>query len=279
MRNPPALLCLTLLGALATGLATPCVGEEVTLVKAAQAGEWSTVSQLIGRASDNGSIDGAGPDGTAAIHWAVHARNAEMVDALIRAGANLNAANRYGQTPLSLAAIDGNGPLLEKLLQAGADPSAAEHALPEGQTLAMLAARTGSVEALTALASHHAIDVNAREQRDETTALMWAALAGRADAARYLLKLGADPELKSKLTDYPHLGNGVLLTAPGGRRFVRGPNAAAARRLDGVDVCRAQRRGRDRGRAGRGRRRFERARSARRIRVDACHHQWALGSG
>ena len=35
-------------------------------------------------------------DGTTALHWAVRARRPEMADLLIRAGANVSAANREG---------------------------------------------------------------------------------------------------------------------------------------------------------------------------------------
>jgi ankyrin repeat protein len=183
-------------------------------VSAAKAGQWSTVARLVDQPSGSVDANEREPDGTTALHWAVHARNAEAVRDLVRAGANLDAVNRYGESALSLAVRDGNASLLEFLLQSGADPAAAERALPDGQTLAMLAARTGSTAALKALSSHGAIDVNATEKRTETTALMWAALDDRADALRFLLGLGADPNLRSKRTDYPHLGNGVLLTAP-----------------------------------------------------------------
>jgi ankyrin repeat protein len=203
-----------LAGALSLAPHFASLGQEAALVSAAKAGQWNTVFRLVDQSSGRAAANEAEPDGTTALHWAVHGRNDEAVRDLVRAGANVDAVNRYGESALSLAVRDANASLVEFLLQSGADPAAAERALPDGQTLAMLAARTGSTDALKALASHAAVDVDARETRTETTALMWAALDDRADALRYLLRLGADPNLRSKQTDYPHLGNGVLLTAP-----------------------------------------------------------------
>ncbi len=50
-----------------------------------------------------------------ALHWATHHDDAEMVEQLLGAGANVQAANRYGVTPLSLACTNGNGALVERL--------------------------------------------------------------------------------------------------------------------------------------------------------------------
>ena len=41
-------------------------------------------------------------DGTTALHWAVQADDLEMTQLLVRAGANVNAANRFGVTPSRL---------------------------------------------------------------------------------------------------------------------------------------------------------------------------------
>ena len=49
---------------------------------------------------------------------------------LVRAGAKAKTANRYGSTPLELAAVNGSAAMIEVLLEAGADPNAA---LPEGR--------------------------------------------------------------------------------------------------------------------------------------------------
>ena len=160
------------------------------------------------------SIAAAGPDapsadGTTALHRAVSVGDVAKTESLIHAGADVNAANRYGVTPLSLAAAGGNARLVGALLTSGADPRKADAALHDGRTLLMLAARTGNVDALSLLVSKGA-DVNAAETRTGTTALMWAALENRADAVRVLAKAGANVNAKSTVTAYPHTPPGVI---------------------------------------------------------------------
>ena len=53
--------------------------------------------------------------------------DAELVDQLIRAGANVKAANRYGITPLYLACVNGNAAMIEKLLKAGRRRQRSQH--------------------------------------------------------------------------------------------------------------------------------------------------------
>ena len=83
-----------------------------------------------------------------ALHWATYQDDLEMAELLVRAGANVKAANRYGVTPLSLACTNGNGAMVELLLKAGADPNTP---LPGGETPLMTAARTGTLAAVKAL--------------------------------------------------------------------------------------------------------------------------------
>jgi ankyrin repeat protein len=54
--------------------------------------------------------------------------------------------------------------------------------------------------------------LNARETRTGTTAVMWAAVSNRGDAVRVLAEAGADVNVLSKITAYPHTQNGVLLS-------------------------------------------------------------------
>jgi len=51
------------------------------------------------------SSNAADPDGTTALHWAVYKNDADLVTKLIKDGANVNAVNEFGATPMSEAAV------------------------------------------------------------------------------------------------------------------------------------------------------------------------------
>jgi ankyrin repeat protein len=189
-------------------LPAQAAGPVPGLVAAVKAGDTGAVRALIARKSD---VNATEVDGTSALHWAVRAGDSEMTGLLIRAGARSNAANRYGVTPLSLAARNGRADLIDLLLTSNAGVKTAESTLPEGQTLLMLAARTGKVDALKRLIAAGS-DLNARETRTGTTAVVWAASGNHADALRALAEAGADLDVRSKVTTYPHTQNGVLLS-------------------------------------------------------------------
>ncbi len=140
-------------------------------------------------------------DGTTPLHWAVYQDDAETVGALLRAGANVKAANRYGVTPLSLACTNGNGVIVRLLLNAGANPN---DVLSGGETALMTAARTGKVDAVNTLLEHKA-EVNAKETKYKQTALMWAAAAGNVQVVEALLKAGADIHASSNAAFTPLL--------------------------------------------------------------------------
>ena len=112
---------------------------------------------------------------------------------LIRAGADVKAANSEGVTPLSMAALYGNAAMIDRLIKAGAD---AKQRGPNGETMVMLAARNGNPQAVTVLLEAGA-DVNARESIRGTTALMWAVEQKHPEAVKVLLAAGADPTAKS----------------------------------------------------------------------------------
>src|SRR5690606_26616289 len=112
--------------------------------------------------------------------WAVRSADGALISALLDAGADPGAANRYGMTPAHLAAVNGDASSLRALLVAGADPNAT---LPEGESLLLTAARTGAPDALAVLIEFGA-NVDARENWYGETALIWAAAENHPEAVR-----------------------------------------------------------------------------------------------
>ncbi len=161
------------------------------LVDAARNGDVDAVRSLLKGGADPNQ---AAPDGSTAVHWAVHGDNLAMLNALLAAGAKPDGVTRYKIAPLTLAAQNGNAALVERLLAAGANPDTASE---EGQTALMTAARNGSVAAVRALLKRGA-QVGLAESFRGQTALMFAAGEGNTDAAKLLLEFGAKLNERSK---------------------------------------------------------------------------------
>ena len=64
--------------------------------------------------------------GITALDWVAQSNDLTSADLLIRAGAHVNAANDYGVTALSLACSVGISPMVQKLLEAGANPNSTQ---------------------------------------------------------------------------------------------------------------------------------------------------------
>ncbi len=126
-------------------------------------------------------------DGTTSLDWAVRANDLKTAQSLLHSGADANAANRYGVTPLSLAATNASAPMVDLLLKAGAHST---------DSILMTAARTGNPEVVKMLLAHGA-QATARESSLGETALMWAAAENHPEAVRVLIEHGADPNARS----------------------------------------------------------------------------------
>jgi ankyrin repeat protein len=161
------------------------------LVDAARNGDLAAVRSLLKGGAD---VNEAAPDGSTAVHWAVHRDDLEMLNALLGAGAGPDRVTRYKVAPLTLAAQNGNTALIERLLDAGAKPDTVSQ---EGQTALMTAARNGSVTAVRALLRRGAAVGLAESVRGQT-ALMFAAGEGNTAAAGLLLEAGAELKGRSK---------------------------------------------------------------------------------
>jgi ankyrin repeat protein len=126
-------------------------------------------------------------DGTSPLHIAAYNDDLEAVQTLVRSGADVKAANRYGVTPLELACTNGNARMVEVFLKAGADPNTKA---PGGETALMTCARTGKVDAVKALLAAGA-DVQAKEAKRGQNALMWAAAEGNVETVEALIAAGS----------------------------------------------------------------------------------------
>jgi ankyrin repeat protein len=143
----------------------------------------------------------------------VRKQDVAIADQLIRAGADVQAANRYGVTPLAAASAEGHNELIRRLLEAGAHPNAPN---PEGETPLMLAARSGAAAGVKALLAHGA-DPRASEGWRGQDALMWASAEGHAEVVRLLIDAGAVVQKRSKAGFSP-----LLFAVRGGHPEVAG---------------------------------------------------------
>lgn len=184
-------------------LAISSWASDARIADAAQKGDAALVRALL---SQKEGVNAPQPDGSTALHWMVRADDLETVDVLIRAGANVAAANRRGVTPLDLACVNGSAAMIRKLLDAGANSNAAH---PDGLTPLMTAARTGNPDAVRVLLDKGAA-VNAKDIIAEQTALMFAVTENHLEAVRVLIDHGADVNARTLIVETPPATTGNL---------------------------------------------------------------------
>jgi ankyrin repeat protein len=179
---------------LAAGL-TAVSASDATVADAARLGDAAAVKALLKSGAD---VNAAQADGMTALHWAAQKGDAALAGMLLAAGANARATTRLGgYTPMHLASQAGHAKVVAALLASGAG---ADVVTATGASPLMLAARAGSVETAAHLVENGA-DVNASETTNGQTALMVAAGLNRADMVAYLLAHGADASVASRVVD------------------------------------------------------------------------------
>eukprot|EP01059_Diplonema_ambulator_P001510 TRINITY_DN11279_c0_g1_i1.p1 TRINITY_DN11279_c0_g1~~TRINITY_DN11279_c0_g1_i1.p1 ORF type:complete len:315 (+),score=58.31 TRINITY_DN11279_c0_g1_i1:93-1037(+) len=119
-----------------------------------------------------------------------------IVEALLSLGANVNAADELGFTPIA-AAVEHLG-VVEVLIHAGADVNTSDN---YHDTPLHHAANTSSTDLISLLVQHGA-KVN-RTNRNGDTPLHKAVVANRVDITQQLIQNGADPALRNKSGNTP----------------------------------------------------------------------------
>ncbi|KAJ3115228.1 hypothetical protein HDU96_001012 [Phlyctochytrium bullatum] len=120
------------------------------------------------------------------LFFALEEDNLEILQLLVQHGADLNSRYR-GDTALHRAAAKGRPEVVKLLLEFGADIEALNE---DGLTPLCAAARKGRCECMDVLLDAGA-NVDAVDSEDEKSALSWACADGRLDAVRLLIARGA----------------------------------------------------------------------------------------
>lgn len=169
-------------------------GNERPLMAAANAGKVEIMKLLVESGADlDASISVAVvgvhgemllPSGSTALHTAVYGNRVEALRFLIEAGANPNAADERGMTPLM--GVNGVN-VAEELIEAGADPGLADSG---GEIPLHFAAKYSNLDIIDRLLSKAPSTINCASI-DGVTPMSMAALKGQEKAVSHLLSLGA----------------------------------------------------------------------------------------
>ena len=220
---------------------------------AAMRGDAAAVQALIKAGTD---VKAAQGDGMTALHWTALNGDAATSGLLLTAGASTSAVTRLGNyTPLHLASSRGHAAVVATLLDAG---SAAAAVTDTGVQSLHLAAQAGSVEAVTMLLSRGA-DINVQDRTHGRSPLVFAASQNRVDVVKLLIARGADINRPTTVIDYVERARldaaeraerNRAITAATGRAVAEIPSVDPADRTQATAGAPAAGRGAAGGRAG-----------------------------
>ena len=130
-----------------------------------------------------------------------YAGNIKVVKLLLESGADIADRDQFGESALTAASKRGDAELVEALIEAGATMQSGGGFMPRSPLA--WAAEEGNVETIAVLLKHGA----GKDQKSLDTALFNAAVRGPIEAVRLLLNHGADPKAASGFAGYtPLLG-------------------------------------------------------------------------
>jgi ankyrin repeat protein len=164
--------------------------SQVSFIEAIKNDDPTTVKALITAGADVNAKD---KSGETPLHIAAVRGYNEITSLLINEGANINTRNKYGLTPLHAAAWSDHKETVELLIANGANINAKD---ADGVTPLHVSALSGAEKTITLLIDKGA-DINARN-KDGMTPLHAAALTGQKEVVELLINKGADINAKNK---------------------------------------------------------------------------------
>jgi uncharacterized protein len=176
---------------LACGVSRAAETIDLRLIHAARNQDANAVHALLAEKVD---VNARSSDGSTALLWSAHWNDIDTANLLLAAGADANAANDFHMTPLWQACTNADAAFVHALLKAGASPNAT---IATGETPLMTCSKTGSADAVRMLVEYGA-DVNAKEPKENQTALMWAAAERHPDVVKALIAAHADLNAHTK---------------------------------------------------------------------------------
>ena len=172
---------------------------DTCLMLATYCGHTETVRYLVGL--KDVEVNHAENNGWTALHLTVELKLPGVVQVLIDAGADVEAQDTDGLSPLLFASSSGHLDIVKMLVEAGAVCVTNNN----DATCLMLASHSGHTETVRFLAGLKDVDVNQVHEKDGFTALHCAGQQGRGDVVEVLIDAGADIEAKNDVGRSPLL--------------------------------------------------------------------------
>lgn len=181
----------------------PAASVFSSLTSAVQASHLVAVTTLLRNGANPNTRDGAG---RVLLSVAANHGSTEIVQALLQKGANPNGRNEDGSTVL-LGAIDNEQLTIVKLLIAkGANVNAVAESGEMKGSSALLLAALGDNAPLVELLLQAGADVKATDDQLHNTPLAWACSSGNVAIAKLLLAKGAEVDARNSMGGTPLMG-------------------------------------------------------------------------
>jgi TIR domain/Ankyrin repeats (3 copies)/Ankyrin repeats (many copies)/Ankyrin repeat len=158
------------------------------LLSAAASGDTAAATRLLGQGAD---VDAKNNQGDTPLLLAAKSGKIETAQLLIGKGANIEAKNDVGETALIAACTAGHADIASLLVEKGAATDAGD----DGGATPLMYAGLGGNTAIIDLLLARGANINAQDDKGETP-LMYAASAGSVDAVKLMLRRNANPATK-----------------------------------------------------------------------------------